>query len=238
MRPHQKNVPTPLIILAGVAVCTILFLIVFLVDEVPEEQKHRLATGADKNEGVSIVLAPVDHKTKTYTVGNKQIDAFWYDIDSPLGILFLFHGCSHSGDHWFRLPEEVKVVKEAIALKLLPISFSSTAAREGSNDHCWDHNYPYEIPDIGRRNKDLAPIGDLITELINTNGWNTVPITLLGASSGAMFASMIPKQVPDITFNAMVLYISPGIPKVGVVHFSIHITLMSLCRSLKSSLTK
>jgi len=50
------------------------------------------------------------------------------------GILVLLHGCSHSGDDWHVLPEEIRIVALARARGLVPVAPTSLDRDSG----CWD----------------------------------------------------------------------------------------------------
>ena len=132
------------------------------------------------------------------------------DFSNPSGILFLFHGCSHDGEHWFDLPEEVSIIKEAISRNLIPVAFSSQNRNQESK--CWDISYPRNFPDNGASNVDLFKIGNAVKELITRYNWENLSFYALGVSSGGSFIPMLPIQLESdgIVFDSLAIYISPG----------------------------
>ena len=72
-----------------------------------------------------------------------DVDVYWATpaTGKPMrGALLLFHGCSHSGTVWFMNPEEVIVLRAALAKGLAVMSFSSFEQLMG----CWDSSLPID----------------------------------------------------------------------------------------------
>lgn len=102
------------------------------------------------------------------------------------GVLFLAHGCQHSGTDWWPqstacpdcigLPVERTIVREALRHDFLPIALSSVNRMH----KCWTA-------------KDLPIASRLIAHIYShyLNSDYTIPLFLLGASSGGSFVGQL-----------------------------------------------
>ena len=122
--------------------------------------------------------------------GSNKIEYVFQRPSSPSrpisGVVFLAHGCSHSATDWWPksescltclgLPVEVSIVKEAVRRNYFVVAMSSS----DSTHKCWAEN-------------DLDRAGALINFLYKKylNADMTLPLYLLGGSSGGAFAAML-----------------------------------------------
>jgi hypothetical protein len=113
----------------------------------------------------------------------------------PLGVLLLFHGCTHNAEDWFQLPAEKLVVSEALKRGLVCVALPS-ADRVGSR--CWDMDVDDERAEM------------LIRDFVRPS-WPSLPIYALGASSGGSFAAWLGNN-PSLALSGVALYITPGLP--------------------------
>ena len=124
------------------------------------------------------------------------VEAMWElpASGAPKAILFLAHGCSHSAtDFWFPssvcttclgLPEEVRIVKAALAAQYAVLAVSSSD-RELSR--CWS----FEV--------DGPLVRDAIAALRSKAGLPAaLPVVALGASSGGAFVLQLPALVKEV----------------------------------------
>jgi hypothetical protein len=104
----------------------------------------------------------------------------------PVGVLFLAHGCSHSATDWWPksstcndcigLPVETTIVKEAIKRNYFVVALSSN-----NREHkCWS-NEDIEI--------SAKLINHIYTKFLTEDF--TIPLYLLGGSSGGSFAGIL-----------------------------------------------
>mmetsp|Transcript_45624 Transcript_45624/g.103014 ORF Transcript_45624/g.103014 Transcript_45624/m.103014 type:complete len:330 (-) Transcript_45624:29-1018(-) len=121
----------------------------------------------------------------------------------PRGMLFLFHGCSHSGSDFFvdceeclGLPEEGIVVREARSHhnSLLVVALSSSD-REMSR--CWRH-------------EDLFPTQKVISELREKFNMQSRPLFAIGASSGGSFVALLASEYQSLSAISVQI-MSPGV---------------------------
>lgn len=115
-------------------------------------------------------------------------------------VLLLFHGCEHSAEDWFVLPEEVLVVCEALRRNWSVVAFSSTDRTSG----CWDLFYPA----LG--NRDVIRVYQSLQEWIRKYfvAADNLQLYALGVSSGGSFVSILSTFLPHI--SAQAIYMSPG----------------------------
>lgn len=101
---------------------------------------------------------------------------------TPTGVLFVAHGCSHSSTDWWpkstACPKCIglpTIVTEGLRRNLLVIGISSS----NRNHKCWTH-------------QDIKPVTKAINYIYKSylNTDLTVPLFLLGASSGGAFAGL------------------------------------------------
>jgi hypothetical protein len=116
-------------------------------------------------------------------------------------LLLAFHGCTHSGLDWFRLPEEIQIVKQALKFQFAIIAFSSSDRFSG----CWS-------PD-----EDLQAIShaykDFIVKKQHLFAADELSVFAVGASSGGTFVSMLPMMIPGVKG----IYIQIGRPMIDIV---------------------
>lgn len=216
-RQREKQIPFVLAGAAAFGICIVIILIFIYVEETPQgivEQKSENHVEEQIQNPIPYgsLYFTISYESNVFTAKNGiAVQTFWHPLQSPKGIVFLFHGCSHVGEDWFILPEEKHVVSEMIKNDLIPVSFTSSSKNQ---NRCWDHRAPVRFPDDGNYNYDLFPVSDVMLQMIQDNEWENLPISLLGASSGASFATLIPKQLEHIRFNAILLYILPMVPEV------------------------
>lgn len=129
------------------------------------------------------------------------------------GVLFVAHGCSHSGTDWWSksescptcmgLPIEREIVKKAIESNMAIVALSST-----NREHkCWVH-----------RHDKMAAVNVIkfMYEKVKTPvGSKAPPLYLLGASSGGAFVGTLAQGLKlfDITASAIC---------VQIMHVKIH----------------
>jgi hypothetical protein len=118
------------------------------------------------------------------------IDIVYEVPDSPKGVLFVAHGCSHSATDWWPasttcakctgLPVEESIVKEALKRKIAVIAVSSV----NRVHKCW-----------GSRdaNRVIQAISHFYKNFIPSDSAN-IPLFLLGASSGGSFVGFLAQQ--------------------------------------------
>jgi len=98
------------------------------------------------------------------------------------GVLLAFHGCSHSGLDWFRLPEEGVIVRHALTRQVAVVAFTSYDRHSG----CWSL-------------QDRVHVPNAFTKLQDAHAWaKAAPLFAIGASSGGSFVSSIPADLSGI----------------------------------------
>jgi hypothetical protein len=99
----------------------------------------------------------------TKEVVNGGVTAYWAAPPRDVllqGVLLLFHGCSHSGEVWYRNPEEVIFVEAALGHGLATLAFSSADRSTG----CWQAVVPViDNADMDRITPAILPILAKIT---------------------------------------------------------------------------
>ena len=108
-----------------------------------------------------------------------------------MGILAVFHGCSHSATDFFApsrkcssclaLPEEVRITNAALAQGYIVLAISST---DRHTHRCWN----FEV--------DGPMVKDALEAFRFVHSLPEEPLVALGASSGGAFALMLPSLVP------------------------------------------
>eukprot|EP00965_Chrysotila_dentata_P066551 2203807-Pleurochrysis_carterae.AAC.2 len=141
--------------------------------------------------------------------GNHEIingvEAVWQlPATQAKGVLFLAHGCQHSAtDFWpyspsctqcIGLPEEQRIVHEAISAKWAVISMSSF---DRQWLRCW------EFQSDGERAANALRI------FRETHQLSHLPLAALGASSGGAFVLMLPKLLQVHAVVSQVMAIPP-----------------------------
>jgi hypothetical protein len=142
----------------------------------------------------------------------------WSSLSQPrvsVGIVLLFHGCTHDGIDWFELPEERRIVRFLLYKGFVVISISSF---DRINSKCWDTHYDGNYGDSSSNqhettSKDVARIVGtlpiLLKELEEQHNIASGEMRLygIGASSGGDFISILQHYIP---FHGLNVMISPG----------------------------
>jgi len=113
----------------------------------------------------------------------------------PVGLLLLFHGCTHRASHFFQLPEERIIVSKALQLGLAVAAFSSG---EHVPNYCWDNSLP------AGGNLDVKAVGKALQTLLGRESWTKLPLFAFGASSGGSFATVFPLQYPVLASTVQI----------------------------------
>lgn len=111
---------------------------------------------------------------------------------SPSGVAALFHGCTHAGDHWFVLPEEVRFLQALLASGYAILSYTTP---EPGDNYCW--------PMDGATVTTMAAAHRELTARL---GLASLPSLGVGGSSGGNFVSLLSEKV---AFNALAIWVSP-----------------------------
>ena len=160
----------------------------------------------ERSAEISRLLAPIAYQTEI--VGG--VTTFWKNLDSPKGILFMFHGCKHSGDHLFLLPEGKLLIQAILSRHLVPVAFTS---QQQKGSKCWD---PLGYFPGG----DMKLIPSAIRTMVEQNRWNSAPKYLFGISSGAEMASVMPITMIGTQFAGIINSINTGPWEVSVIYGS------------------
>lgn len=124
---------------------------------------------------------------------------------TPRGILVALHGCTHAAEDWFVLPEENRIVRNALRRALVVVAVSSTDRASG----CW-----MDEPDADT-NEDYARVVravEKVHDYLHVT-WGQLPVILVGASSGGTFASLFALLAPPSRKpTGIIVQISPGHP--------------------------
>jgi len=101
------------------------------------------------------------------------------------GLVFLAHGCSHSGTDWWDksercpkcigLPEEKRIVARLVEKDYVPLAVSS---QDRLGSRCW-------------QDEDITPVWKAIKIVRERLSLNTEPLFAFGASSGGTFVSQL-----------------------------------------------
>lgn len=113
----------------------------------------------------------------------------------PVGILLLFHGCTHRASHFFKLPEERIIVNKALQLGLVALAFSSG---DHVGHYCWDNSLPIED------NLDVRSVSAALQTFLSREGWTRLPLFAFGASSGGSFATVFPLKHPVLASTVQI----------------------------------
>lgn len=135
-------------------------------------------------------------------------------IGAPRAVAVLLHGCQHGGVDWFLLPEDKALTSAVLERGIAVIAATSSDRRSG----CWQHQWPsgwrggYLMPvDVETIHFDLFHLGMALEMLLEREGWKGLPIYAMGASSGAVMASMLPHQLQQFAHvEGVALYIHSG----------------------------
>lgn len=109
------------------------------------------------------------------------------NLNSPSGVLFLAHGCSHASTDWWPqspecnkcigLPIERSIVMEGLRRNLLVVAVSAS----NSENKCWSASDDKPVTEI---------INHIYKQYLGSN--QSIPLYLLGASSGGTFVGRFP----------------------------------------------
>lgn len=120
-----------------------------------------------------------------------------------VGLVALFHGCSHDASIWWSGPEERQVVGELLSAGFALAAWSSNAQ---DSHACWEPFLHEKNLDLSRALELLRPGGAIATAVEQVSA--LPPLVLLGASSGGGFASMLAAALPKGAVG-LVSYIAP-----------------------------
>ena len=126
---------------------------------------------------------PMDHLTlhgvETFVNWSKE-----QEDQEVTTLMLLFHGCNNQGYDWFRKPEEISFLREALSHTISLVAF--TTPRHGGN-FCW--------PSEGSEFEEVRDlIGKALLELLQLKAKtasmasSASSLILVGASSGGNFA--------------------------------------------------
>jgi hypothetical protein len=132
-----------------------------------------------------------------------DVELVWQPPDGgvpPVGVLLLAHGCAHGAvDFWdaspacatcIGLPEEKRVVRAALAAKLLVVAASSN---DRARARCW-------WPDV-----DGPRVAAALRKFLAREHADTLPLFALGASSGGAFVAFLPRFVPHVSATCVMI---------------------------------
>lgn len=108
-------------------------------------------------------------------------------LQTPRGIILLFHGCQHSGEDWFTLPEERIIVDLALQHHFAVLAFTSLDRISG----CWSHEDLLKVQQIWNERASMFT--------------NDIQVFGIGASSGGTFLF---NQLSYIPFQAVYIQIA------------------------------
>ena len=146
----------------------------------------------NSNTTLSLPLTPVEEIIQ----GVNVLFVEPQQANSPCGIVFVAHGCSHSHTDWFSscqnpslncigLPEEKTIVQIALDFNLVVVAASS----ENRKSKCW------------KTNTDGPRIARMLQDFSKRYSGN-IPILAFGASSGGAFVSQLPAF--DVKINGFI----------------------------------
>lgn len=141
----------------------------------------------------------------------RDLETLWEVPEQPKGVLFVAHGCSHSGSDWWPpsqrcrhclgLPEEMVVRRAAVERGYAVIAVSSF----DRDTKCW-HNT------AASRSEDLQRVPDILRAVVEEEGLSGLPLLSFGASSGGSFALRVGALMPDV--KGVVSQITPVNPAI------------------------
>ncbi|KAL4426995.1 hypothetical protein ABPG77_009556 [Micractinium sp. CCAP 211/92] len=141
----------------------------------------------------------------------KDLETLWEVPHQPRGVLFVAHGCSHSGSDWWPpsqrcqhclgLPEEMIVRRAAVERGYAVIAVSSF----DRETKCW-HNT------AASRSEDLQRVPDILRAVMKEEGLSELPLLSFGASSGGSFALRVGALMPEV--KGVVSQITPVNPSI------------------------
>ena len=116
------------------------------------------------------------------------------------GAVFLFHGCSHTGEVWRLSPKERQFVTLLEAANLYVIALTATGAADSAQGGgCWD---------LSVNGEDLQNTLTIARALRASPGSADLPFLAVGASSGGAFVGLL----------ASVLKLHAGVPVIAALH--------------------
>ena len=172
---------------------------------------HKYGNGSESNNGSSelLVTGPLTPHVQIL----QDVEVYYMIPTTPkvIGLLVFFHGCQHSGQHLFILPEDRLVALAALNRGLVVASPTSL----NRVSQCWG-------------TADVDRIGNMLPEFEKHTNISTLqlPRMGMGASSGGAFLFQV-YQVAK--FKSMVSYVmghsfseeemkSQNLPSTGYVH--------------------
>ncbi|KAL4457969.1 hypothetical protein ABPG75_012834 [Micractinium tetrahymenae] len=140
-----------------------------------------------------------------------DLETLWEVPEQPRGVLFVAHGCSHSGSDWWPpsprcrhclgLPEEMAVRRAALRRGYAVIAVSSF----DRDTKCWHNTAP-------SRSEDLQRVPDILRGVMKEEGLAQLPLLSFGASSGGSFALRVGAVMPEV--KGVVCQITPVNPSI------------------------
>lgn len=131
------------------------------------------------------------------------------DDQEVMTVMLLFHGCNNQGYDWFRKPEEISFLREALSHTISLVAFTTPRHR---GNFCW--------PSEGSEFEEVRDlIGKALLELLQLKAKSasiassaSSSLILVGASSGGNFASRLPaawSKLQMIKVAAFLSVVSP-----------------------------
>merc|ERR1719331_634378 len=136
----------------------------------------------------TISMHPKEASVSMDSPGEPPVEMLWQrPLSTPVGVLLLAHGCKHQAtDFWptsvcsrcLGLPEELEIVRTALARNVLPVAITSKDRKTG----CW-------------REEDISRVEIAIAHLYKVEGLDAkFPLYAFGASSGGRFVGSLARS--------------------------------------------
>ncbi|KAL4457968.1 hypothetical protein ABPG75_012833 [Micractinium tetrahymenae] len=127
----------------------------------------------------------------------RNLETLWEVPEQPRGVLFVAHGCSHSGSDWWPpsprcrhclgLPEEMAVRRAALRRGYAVIAVSSF----DRDTKCWHNTAP-------SRSEDLQRLPGVLAEVAAEDGLEGIPLYVFGVSSGGGIVLRLAQIMPAV----------------------------------------
>ncbi|PSC67478.1 aci-reductone dioxygenase [Micractinium conductrix] len=170
-----------------------------------------LAVRSKRHESAGFVLEPEDAGWPKRRVID-DLETLWQVPSSPKGLLFVAHGCSHSGSdfwppsadacpHCLGLPEELVVRRAALRRGYAVIAITSF----DRDTMCWHNTAP-------ERSEDLKRVPGILRTVVKEEGLGGLPLYSFGGSSGGSFALRVAAAMEEV--KGVVSQITPVSPSI------------------------